>query len=487
MNNKKNAIANKYNIPYKKIQDEHIPYFYTSYPQLCCKYELTEIRNDVEPYEYYKAIKYLNDYYYDIKSNYYKKLLSEAEKHGNNIENYPKNVADRIIFEYIRFRKNTHCLTLWPNASGLVDKLVDFLKPNGNIYYIKKIKLNYNGGMNLIYQLYADTHYLSTIDKIKQKLEYVGWKNNTDNYVTAIFFENTSGEQISGSQAEFKTKIRNFLLDELQNNKLRGDDLIHINDHYYQTIEYSKIYLHHETIRFLRRQKLARHLSYEFKNCRLYENSVKKWIIENVEPIDYDRIIFMGSIVLYTYGIRQCRDVDGIISLSKTPNGVMNNTETENLVENIAKFFYNKNTKFFFADMGLTNSKYWNPVWDDKNIKWFKSLNIKNIDDMIFDPANHYYYNGIKMVTLKVELGKKCVRKRYYDYGDILMTSEILGIKIKLPKNSLIEWIDKNTNSSADDATRINQFKKLVSDYLITKYHLKEQDAKKIVNMYVIV
>ncbi len=482
MTDKKNAIVNKYNIPQNKINKDHIPYLYTTYPQLCCKYDLQEISNDVGPYEYHDAIKYLDDYYSDIKSDYYKKLLSETEKHGNNIHEYPKNVADRIIFEYIKFRKNTHCLTLWPNAQDLVDELVDFLKSYGNVYYVKKIKLNYNGGINLIYQLYSDTQYLSSIDKIKKKMDYIGWKNGVDNYVTAVFFENMTGEKISGSQAEFKTKIRNFMLDKLgTDNKLRGDDLIHINDYYYQTIEYAKMYLHHETIRFLRRQNLERHLNYEFKNCRLYENSVKKWIIENVKPIDYERIIFMGSIILYAYGVRQCRDIDGIISLSEP------RTQTENLTENIARFFYNKNTKFFFADMGLTNTKYWKPIWDEKNIKWFKSLNIKNIDDMIFGPSNHFYYNGIKMATLKVELGKKCIRKKYYDYGDIIMTSNILKIKIKLPKNSLVEWIDKNTNSSDNDATRINQFKKLVVDYLVSKYHVKELDAKKIFDSETIV
>ena len=76
---KKSYIIKKYNIN-KNIKDNHLGYYYTTYPELCCKYDLKPIDGDIKPYEFNKAIKFLDNYYANIKSSYYKDLLNETEK-----------------------------------------------------------------------------------------------------------------------------------------------------------------------------------------------------------------------------------------------------------------------------------------------------------------------------------------------------------------------------------------------------------------------
>lgn len=457
--NNKYSISKKYNIPLNKLHDNHMQYYYTQYPKLCCTYKLSPIEYDINAFDYTSAIDYLNTYYKNIKSDYFRELLSIIKKYDNDITKCPIDKADQIIKEYIKFRKNTFCLTVWANYDHDLNDLVEFLAQYGYVYYVKEIKLNYNGAMNLVHQLYSDTHRFPTINKIKEKVEYLGWDNNDKNIkkkVRVIFFENASAELISGSQAPLKTKIREFLLKHITNKNLRGDDLMHINDHYYQTIEYSQIFLHKKTISFLKKQNLEKHLS--FDKSRLYVNTVKQWIIKNVKLIDQERYVVMGSAILYLYGIRQCRDIDGLM---------LGDGASKELIENTAKFFYNRPTRFAFAEFGITDTKYWDEGWDIKDAHWFELMGIKYRDELLFNPECYMYFNGMKFLTLKSEILKKYIRHKYHDVGDMLQIMELLNMKIQLP-----------------DVQINDEFIEGLKTHLINRYDLKEDEINNLVKKY---
>lgn len=468
----KNKLIKKYNIEPYKLKPNHIKYYYDRFPELCCKFVLEPISNTVGPFEFIKAITFLNQYYKDIKSDYYRNLFKYLIKNGEDFTNLrSKYYKDRIILEYLKFRPKTYILTLWPfvKPENIIDLIV-FLKNYGYVYHTKKIKLTYNGALNLIYQLYSDTNRFPSIEKLKEKLNYLNWGIDQKNTINIIVFENTSNENISGSQAKLKTKIRDFVLQFFPGAKLRGDDLLHINDNYYQTIEYSKIFFHKKSILFLNKQNLSRYFSQSFNNCRLYINTVKKWIIDNVKLIDQERFLFMGSVVLYLYGIRPCRDIDGVVC------GVPIESSSNDFIKKVASFFYQKDMKFFFADLGIMGTDYWKSQWDEKDARWFQMLKILYRDQLIFDPEHHFYFNGLKFVSLKAEAIRKYIRRRYYDFGDLIMIMELTGVKMKLPP------FDENLIKSEDDK---KNFIKEIVNYLIQKYNFDKQIAENLLLNYV--
>ena len=420
----KNYISKKYNIPLYKLHDDLIQYYYTHYPSLCCKYNLKPI-DTIKPFDYIGALTYLNNYY---NNKYFEELLQMVLNTNNDITTFSSKIKDSIVKEFIKFRENAYCLTIWPLYTWPLDDLINFLETFGYVYYVKVIKLGYNAALGLVHQLYSDTSRFPTIEKIKEKVKYLGYDGNDKKEIRVIFFENVSTELISGSQAPLKNKIRELLLTKVNDKNIRGDDLVHINDHYYQTIEYSQIFLHDETLKFLEKQNLMEHLS--FDKSRLYINTIKQWLIKNVSLIDYERFIIMSSGILYAYGIRECRDVDGLMLSGKN-----------DVNELTAKYFYDKKTKFPFADFGIIGSKWWKKSWDDADKKWFEMLEVEERDEIIFRPENHFYFNGLKFMTLKAEMYRKLVRGKYHDIGDILMIDNLLGIKMDL-SGIVVEDID---------------------------------------------
>src|SRR5665647_1226552 len=74
-------LSIKLGVPINKINKDNLKYYYTKWPELCCKYNLESLDPTIGPFEFNKAIGVLNEYYKDIQSNYYKNLYNESKKY----------------------------------------------------------------------------------------------------------------------------------------------------------------------------------------------------------------------------------------------------------------------------------------------------------------------------------------------------------------------------------------------------------------------
>jgi hypothetical protein len=206
----------------------------------------------------------------------------------------------------------------------------------------------------------------------------------------------------------------------------------------------------------LKKQNLEKYFT--FDKSRLYINTVKQWFIKNVDLIDQDRFVMMGSAILYAYGIRECRDVDGL---------VLGLNASKELIGNTARFFCDRQTKFPFAEFGITDTKYWNEKWDEKDKAWFVLLGIKYRDELLFNPDYHFYFNGLSFLTLNAELNKKIIRHNPFDIGDLVKIMDLLNIKIKLP-----------------EVVKDNEFFDKFKGNLKIKYGLDDDDINKLIEKY---
>ena len=61
-------------------------------------------------------------------------------------------------------------------------------------------------------------------------------------------------------------------------------------------------------------------------------------------------------------------------------------------------------------------------------------IGIKHMDEKILYQKYHFYFNGLKFVTIKLEILKKLPRKNIKDYGDLIQIERKINFNIKLPK-----------------------------------------------------
>src|SRR5690606_18364832 len=126
-------------------------------------------------------------------------------------------------------------------------------------------------------------------------------------------------------------------------------DLMHINDHFYQTVNYAEMLLNNNSIDLLNKQKINLVNMSNFERASHFKyQTFKKFLYTNLSLMEIYKIIIIGGTILYAYGIKTMTDIDSIMTKP-------NNQELEQLMYDN---FQNKATKFQFADMGI-EGKYW--------------------------------------------------------------------------------------------------------------------------------
>jgi hypothetical protein len=371
---------------------------------------------DIEEYEYLKPISLLNEYY--GKNNFYSTILKDDitfDKRGLHKFNYFDNdVRDEIMLQYTKCRKDMYIITLWPLAHELgMDKVDEFIKTLENlgiIAYVKTVGINKNTIKNLMFWMYNEFTFQARLDFIKDKLEYSHVLDD-NNPVTFIFFDNTKKLQISGQNSKDKKMLRNKLLEILNMNEdknIRGNDIIHINDYFYQTIEYSQMILNKNTLHLLKEQKIEKLINGFFSDSNLKFQTFRNALYSNFSLLEISRIVIIGGLILYAYGLRKFTDIDAIFSKTHTTE-----SEYEKYLESIIyDNFVSKDTKIPFIDLQKEGSKHWKESLTEKNKQLFDATNIKDTTDLITNPNNHFYFQGVKLYKLETEILRKFMRIR---------------------------------------------------------------------------
>jgi hypothetical protein len=154
-----------------------------------------------------------------------------------------------------------------------------------------------------------------------------------------------------------------------------------------------------------------------------------------------------------------------ILSLKKNNNKI--------ILDTVKKYFCNPETKFFFAEaniipdsLDINNSCniHNNKKIVENLISVSNKLGFENIQKVIYDPNYYFYFNGIKMFTLKFEIARKILTFDYQDYIDIIIAKKDINKNIILPEKYIFN-IDNKIKNLIEDRR-----KSIIVNYIIGSY-----------------
>ena len=430
----KEIINNLFHIDQKKINQDHLKYYHVDKNTDYIYTHHTTLYDDIKEYDFMGPIKKLSEYFGE--QSYYSKILKFYNESYKNIKEpldkqLPETFTDPldkdlIALEYIKCRKNMFVVTVWPIVTKNISEkeIIDILSFHGNVCYVKKLTITKKGLYNLMFWMYDEFTYSYRHDFISKKIEYI--HATSDNEIILFFLDNVNNSHLAGQGSPAKKDIRNKLSDKLKSNNLnlenvRGNDLVHINDYFYQTVQYAQMVLNENTISMLEEQS-TENIALDFMSEPILKiQTYKKWCLQNLSMLQRDRLLIMGGVVLFSYGFRKSNDIDSIfVSIGE-------NTESEKKLKKLLAYnFCDKRTKFPFADIGIENSEYWRDSWTEKNTQILSYFGIDNFIEVITDPRNHFFFQGFKCYLLKHEILRKIYRnKTHEDHSDFIILSHL--------------------------------------------------------------
>jgi endonuclease/exonuclease/phosphatase family metal-dependent hydrolase len=435
---------------------------------------------NINPYDYLQPLKLQKD------NSYYNELLDsitikQYSSYLKNKEILPlSDVNDIIMTEYIKCFNDNNIIVVYPNAlqksSDSKTQFFNLLHSNGNIYYVKPLKISYYHAYNLIYNLYAHTDRMKKNSAIIYRLERLGFKNDGyEHDILIIVYQHLNKEKsINGSTSPFKSLIRKVFLDEdLKITKFestsdkypREYDYLHVNDTFHECINYSYLFLHKNTIDFISNQQSWRLLLLE-KGQMLFNNFCS--IIFTLPLIERNKIMLMSSTVLFSYGVRVMNDIDGIID------------DTINIDTNTIDKLNKNNIDIYYG--AIQGNK--NETWENELNNRAKLFGASDYNELIRNPKYHYYFMGIKMLKLDHEIMIRKKRLRPAQMTDLLIINRLLfmnysnkkntikgsAIKLEIPIENKI--YDEKTQSDIISKVDKSTYVSTVQHYLKSRYNL---------------
>ena len=373
----------------------------------CCNKQIKKLYNDIDEFDYYESIIRLSKINTFLKKYIPNKKIKKLKSNNKN---------DMIINYYIKTQTDLSIIILFPKALKQTNKLKIFyenLYNNGYIHFEKDIEINYLMMYNVLYLLYADENKMNSHNKISNKLEYIGFTyNNFYNIKIIVYKHYNKNIPINGSQSPYKNILRNIFLEE--NQELY--DYLHISSTDNQVYEYSNIFFNKNTFNALKKQKCWRlfELNDSIKKINILKDFLYNYGINEIE-----NTLILGSGTLFSYGIRDMNDIDGIM---------LKNNITIEEIDNL-------NNRYKFEIGYESNSK-----WIDKANENSKILGAKDYKELVLNPKYYYYFMGLKFLRLKYSIILRYNKYHVSQITDLLILKQMYNLKYKLyiPDNKII-------------------------------------------------
>ena len=280
-------------------------------------------------------------------------------------EGLEQKFLDEMAIEFCRNKNNLYTISLFPSHNRPIEDLLSTIKQGYNVIYDKRIKLSESGKLNYIHNLYYQESWIGTKSSnypgVIEKSNYCFAKGDD---LRVILIEEDNIDNLL------------YLKDKLRNVCKVGKHSVHINDTQEETWRIATSVFNQNSLDLINKRKFS-----HTPNFDLYLTEYLG-VIEN--RLDNEDFCIDSSAVLSAYGLRDCRDLD---------------------------FLHFKNLGAISRDIDCHNL-------ESHHYKVAK-------DEIIYNPALHFYLHGVKFASLEVVREMKKFRNEKKDQVDIRLIASI--------------------------------------------------------------
>lgn len=283
--------------------------------------------------------------------------------------------CDAIAYEHCKLKENTYLVLLFPSAVGRDEEVRTILQRYGSILYEKEVRLFNNGPLLLMTQIYKNENWLGDISNnfggARLKVQECF---RTDSPLRVLLIETDNPQKLKDAKDEIRAVYR------ISNHS------VHINDTHEETVRVSQLLFNENSIHFLNHATPA-----AFPRFQRHYGTLRQFCAGK-DLDEMELLCLTGSSVMALYGIRDARDIDYFHfrdALPEDPSG----------------------------GLGSHN----------KEIRHYTMTR----DDIIFNPENHFYFDGFKFASLEVVRAMKEKRDEEKDRVDIELIRNFPGMDSK--------------------------------------------------------
>ena len=342
----------------------------------------------------------------------YKNLNAKSKLNiiiNNNklIHNFDDDI-DTYILNGINYYDNLNSFPIFgKNKIDGYNYYTDNLKNDYILYGIKHINVNKKIIINILYQLLFPRIIIKTkldlTEYLKENIKFL-YEYKKETIDICVLF-------VCKRNLEKKFPI---------------NDIIHNNYYVYipntkESISIcAKIFFCNGTIKFLEIQNFDYFLSKDFESSKKMFLKYRKWLNLNIDIINQSQFMLFSSIVLYLIGNRSINDLDLYI-----------HTIPENIIKKTDEF--KTNPIFKYIEYRIKNTENWPHYWNNWLDIWAQKSKAKYFEEILADHKYHFYFLGVKIISLECDVIRRLERSRPRAYADLIALKKRYSFPIQIP------------------------------------------------------
>ena len=279
---------------------------------------------------------------------------------------------DNMVFKYAEMKDNIYVVCLWPTCSKNQQKEIsEYINGKFKVVYEKDVDFSYNGLKNFMSQVYYEQDWIGDLEngyKGVQAKVNLCYKDGRPTHIIVI--EEKDIDKIVKEKANIRKKIG------------IGNHSIHSTDDHVETMRMLSLVLNENSIKFLNKSDPYKY-KYPTRELRKIKTELEK------RHIPVGSIVIDSGSVLALYGLRPSDDIDVLIDNKYLEKGKD------------------------FLDL------------HNEGIDFYKT----SLDDLLYNPDNYFYYEGIKVMSPERLLIMKKNRVGKKDLEDVKRLLSLLDKK----------------------------------------------------------
>jgi hypothetical protein len=408
--------------------------------------------------------------------------INEILQKKKLIHVFDEEIDDFILYSLNYYDNLNNFIVFGYNKSQAYKYYEENMKNDYSLYGIKHINVSSNIIIKIMYQLLFSRMIIHT-------------KHDLINFIEA------NNQFIHKYDKEFINITVLMVCKKDLNKKYPSTDII-TND-FYIYIPNTKesiwnsacVFFSQSTMEFLEKQNFDYFLTKDMESSKKMFLKYRSWLNDNINGKDQMQFMLFSSIVLYLIGNRAMNDLDLYI-----------HTIPDEIQEQLNEF--KTNSMYSYIEYKVKGTDNWPTYWNTWLDEWARKSGAKYFEEILGNPKYHFYFLGVKVISLHCDITRRLERKRPRAIADLIALRKRYNIPINIPpienkkivyisikdksKEEIQQYIDKgakicetNNELSIEEDNDINKTINTIIFALTTRYRMSftENDIKRELNM----
>jgi hypothetical protein len=215
------------------------------------------------------------------------------------------------------------------------------------------------------------------------------------------------------------------------NDIVASDHFIYIPNTKEEKWNASSLFFCNNSLKFVELQSFEHYIKRESEKSKKMFLKYRTWLLNSVDFKNHCQFMLFSSVVLYLIGHRQMNDLD--LYVHTVPCDIV---EKLNGLHNSEMY----GDAYSFLEFQIKGTEKWPSYWNTWLDIWARQSGAKYFEEILGNPKYHFYFLGVKIISLECDIVRRLMRNRPRAYADLIAFRKRYAYNIKIPEVPKISY-----------------------------------------------